>query len=231
MRFSFKIIMLWMVLVSVVSAAEMQSLQSIRDTAQQYAEGLVIHSSGEVEVSVGQLDRRLRLRQCEVPLEAYLPNHAKPLGNITIGVRCEGVKPWSLLIPTSIKQYLEVVIAARPLGRKTVLRSGDVALSRTDISRLNSGYYASLEEVYGMVLKRSVKGGTVMTGSLLVPAILIKRNEKVIIRAETSSIQVKMEGVALESGAKGDVIEVKNLSSKQVVEAVVVSPGVVQVRM
>lgn len=231
MKLFFKIMMLWLVTVSAVNAAEMQSLQSIRETAQRFAEGLVTTSSGEVEVSVGQLDRRLRLQQCEVPLEAYLPNHAKTLGNVTIGVRCEGVKPWSLLVPTRIQQFMDVAVAARPLSRKTVLKSGDVTLSRTDISRLNSGYYDSLEEIHGMVLKRSVKGGTVMTGSLLVPAILIKRNEKVIIRAQTPSIQVRMEGVALESGAKGEVIEVKNLSSKQVVEAEVVSPGVVQVRM
>ena len=82
-----------------------------------------------------------------------------------------------------------------------------------------------------MVLSRSVTAGTVLTTVMLKPAILIKRGEKVIIRAESSSIQVKMEGQAMQEGAKGAMIEVKNLSSKQVIEAEVVSPGVVRVRM
>jgi flagella basal body P-ring formation protein FlgA len=104
-------------------------------------------------------------------------------------------------------------------------------LTRTDISRLNGGYYATLQEVKGMVLKRPVTAGTVFSTAMLQPAILIKRGEKVIISAETDSLQVRMEGVALQEGAKGELIEVKNLSSRQVIEAVVLSPGVVQVRM
>ena len=43
--------------------------------------------------------------------------------------------------------------------------------------------------------------------------------------------EVVTQGEALRAGAKGEVIEVKNLSSRQVVEAEVVSPGVVRVRM
>ena len=212
-------------------AIEVQPLESIRDAVRLFAEANVDNTLGETVVKVGKLDRRLRLSKCEEPLEAYFPNNVKPLGNITVGIRCEGVKPWSLLVQTQIKQFIDVVVAARPLGRKLTLGSDDIKLLRTDISRLSSGYYGSLLEAKGMVLSRSVKAGTVLTTVMLKPAILIKRGEKVIIRAETGSIQVRMEGQALQAGAKGEMIEVKNLSSKQVIEAEVVSPGVVRVRM
>lgn len=212
-------------------AIEVQPLESIRDAVQRFVEANVDNSQGETVVTVGKLDRRLRLTKCEEPLAAYFPNNVRPMGNITVGVRCEGVKPWSLMVQARIQQFINVVAAARPLGRGLTLGSDDIKLLRTDISRLSGGYYGSLLEARGMVLSRSVKAGTVLTTVMLKPAILIKRGEKVIIHAATGSIQVRMEGQAMQAGAKGEMIEVKNLSSKQVIEAEVVSPGEVRVRM
>lgn len=226
-----KIILLLALFSGHAMAAEMQSLDSIRDTVQLFVEANVDRGAGEVEVTVGQLDNRLRLTQCEQPLQAFFPNNIKPLGNITVGVACEGVKPWSLMVQTRVQQFLDVVVAARPLGRHLTLGAGDIKLTRTDISRLGGGYYTSLQEVEGMVLQRSVTAGMLLSTAMLKPAILIKRGEKVIISAESGSLQVKMEGLALQAGAKGELIEVKNISSRQVIEAEVIAPGVVRVRM
>lgn len=234
-RFNMKIIKCFIVLLAFFAtrtlAVEMQELESIRNAVQLFVEANVDTRVGEVEVTVGQLDSRLRLAQCELPLEASFPNNVKPLGNITVGIRCEGVKPWSLMVQTRIQQFIDVVVAARPLGRNITLKMSDLQLTRTDISRLNGGYYATMQEVNNMVLKRPVTAGTVLSTSMLKPAILIKRGEKVIISAETGSLQIKMEGVALQEGAKGALIEVRNISSRQVIEAEVLSPGVVRVRM
>ena len=212
-------------------AAEVQSLQAIRDAVQGFVEANVTTELGETVITVGELDGRLRLAPCELPLQPYFPNQVKPVGNITVGVRCEGAKPWSLLVQTRIEQFVEVVVAARPLGRNQTLARSDISLARSDISRLSGGYYATLEEADGMVLKRSVTAGMVLGTTMLTPAILIKRGEKVMIHAETGSISVRMEGQAQASGARGEVIAVKNLSSQQVVEAEVVAPGLVRVRI
>lgn len=99
------------------------------------------------------------------------------------------------------------------------------------MTRLSGGYFSSLDEVTGMEVRRSVRVGTVLNHSMVKAPILIKRGEKVSITAITGSVSVRMEGKALSAGARGDVIQVQNLSSGQRIEAVVVSPGVVQVRM
>ena len=232
MKFCRYIIVLCLIIAEHAVAMEVQPLESIRDAVRLFVEGNVDHEMGETVVTVGKLDRRLRLSRCEGPLLADFANTSRLLGNITVAVRCEeGPKPWSLMVQARIEQYVEVVVAARPLGRGQELGAEDIKMLRYDISRLNNGYYATLDEVKGMVLKRSVKAGSVLGSSMLKPAILIKRGEKVIIRAQTTSIEVRMEGQALQEGAAGDVIQVKNLSSKQIVEAEVVAPGVVRVRM
>lgn len=231
MKYFRQIIWLVAVIASPAGAMEVQSLQSIREAVQRFAEANVDNSLGETVITVGKLDRRLRLAQCEEPLDVSFPSHVKPLGNITIAVRCHSPKPWSLMVRTRIQQFIDVAVASRPLGRNLHLGTGDIQLSRSDISTLSGGYYASLEELNGMVMRRSVKAGTVLTKAMVKPAILIKRGEKVIINAETGSIHVRMEGKAMQAGARGELIKVKNLSSEQVIEAIVVSPGVVRVRM
>lgn len=218
-------------LTSLAEAGEIQSVESIREVVHHFVEANIDTSQGDVVISVGKLDRRLRLSRCELPVEVHFSNSAKRLGNITVAARCEGVKPWSLMVPTRIKQFIEVVVATKPLGRSRVIVPGDAKLARTDISRLGGGYYATVRETDGMILKRSVAAGTVLTMTMLKPAILIKRGDKVIIRAETRSIGVAMEGQAIAAGVKGEMIKVKNLSSKQIIEAEVLSPGVVGVRM
>lgn len=227
-------LIIWLVMLAAtpLQAEEVQSLQAIRDTVQRYVELSVAAEQGEVAVTVGALDNRLRLASCEVPLEPYLPNPSSRLvGSITVGVRCEGAKPWSLLVPTRVEQFLEVVAAARPLARNSTLQQGDITLVRSDVSRLGGGYFVSLEEARGQLLTRSVTSGTLLTRSMVKPVMWVKRGEKVVIEAKLGSISVNMEGKAQGSGAQGAVIGVTNNSSGRTIEAEVVAPGVVRVRM
>lgn len=212
-------------------AQELQSLDEIRETAYFFAKGQLAADGEDVTITVSGLDRRLRLAACSLPLEAYLPPGVKLSGSATIGVRCDGEKPWSLLLQVRVQHFGKVVVAARPLARRSVLGESDILLERHDLSTQTSGYFTELEPVEGMILKRSVRAGTVLGPILLAQPMLVKKGEKVTIRAESGSIQVRMGGVALSDGARGEVIRVRNNSSQKVIEAEVVSAGVVQVRM
>jgi flagella basal body P-ring formation protein FlgA len=217
---------------TVAHAAEsIEPLDSLREAV----EGFLLQQSselaGEVNVSVGRLDSRLRMPRCSQPLQPFWPAGGKRLGNVTVGLRCEAPKSWSLYVQAQVQQLAPVVVTGRPLSRGEVLGLQDVELVGHDLARLHSGYYGAPDEVAGMVMKRSVKAGMVLTPALLKPQLLIKRGEKVTILADTGAVQVRMEGKALMDGARGQVIRVRNLSSKREVEAAVVAPGIVQVRL
>ncbi|MDH5784970.1 MAG: flagellar basal body P-ring formation chaperone FlgA [Chromatiales bacterium] len=209
-----------------------QTLESISESVRLFVEANVDNSAGETVVSVGELDRRLRLSQCDVPLQAEFANTTRKLGNVTVAVRCsEGTKPWSLMVQARIQHYLEVVVAARPMARGEQFAQGDLKLERIDVLRLNGGYYAAVGEMEGMALKRPVKAGSVLQSSMLSPVVVVRRGERVTIRAHSHSVEVRMQGEAMQAGAVGEVIQVKNISSKQIVDAEVSAPGVVSVRI
>lgn len=212
-------------------AVTIQPLSSIQEAAKQFLEEEAAMMQGEPEVSIGRIDPRLRLAQCDQPLAGFWPNGARKMGNVTVGVRCQGSVNWSVYVRARVALYDTVVVSSRPLSRGSRLGVDDVELMREDITRLGSGYFTTLEQVVGMEARHGVRAGMVLNRNLLKAPIVIRRGDKVSITASTGSVRVQMEGKALEAGAVGELIEVENLSSKQRLEAEVIGPGVVQVRM
>jgi len=218
-------------LAAAAESREIEPLASLKEAARAFLEQEAAQMQGEVEVRIGRLDPRLRLARCDQPLSGFWPNGGRKLGNVTVGVRCEGSASWSIYVRAKLSVFESVVVASRPLSRGSKVGPGDLELLREDVTRLTSGYYSAIEEVRGMEVRRSIRAGMVLNRSLVKAPILIKRGEKVTITAASGSVQVRMEGKALDAGARGELIEVLNLSSKQKVEAEVIAPGVVRVRM
>jgi flagella basal body P-ring formation protein FlgA len=64
-------------------------------------------------------------------------------------------------------------------------------------------------------------------GSLAAP-VVVKRGDGVVMVARQDGIEVSMAGEALDAGARGAVVRVKNSASGQVVRMRVVGAGAVQ---
>ena len=75
--------------------------------------------------------------------------------------------------------------------------------------------------VLGKRLKKSLRKGTILKERHLNPDWLVYKNQKIIIEHTIGEIFVKMNGIALSNGAKGDRILVKNISSNKTVEGFV----------
>lgn len=223
--------MLLVISSGLVHAAEIEPLDSIREAVSSFLEQESSSVGDNVEVSVGHLDSRLRLPRCGTPLQASWPAAARKRGNVTVAVSCDAPSNWSLYVQAKVQVFEKIIVSSRSMSRGEILSDQDIELESKDLSALNSGYYTRGDEVVGMMLKRSIRAGMVLTPTLLKPQLLIKRGDKVTILAVTGAVEVRMEGQALKDGAKGEVIRVRNLSSKLEIEAEVVSPGIVKVRM
>lgn len=223
------IALLMLVLVPGPAAAQVQPLESLRQAARAFAVEQLAPAGGGVEVEVGRLDPRLRLAACDKPLSAWLPDGSRTLGNTTVGVRCEGAKPWSLFVPVSIKVIRDVVVLARPTSRGTVLSREDVRLEPMDITALNSGYYSDPEQVVDRVLVHSLAVGRPLDDRSLRAKTVVRRGQQVTLLAQAGSIEVRMAGTALADGAQGERIRVRNSRSNQIVEGIVQGAGTVGV--
>jgi flagellar basal body P-ring formation protein FlgA len=190
------------------------------------------HGDGfEVSVSPGRLDPRLRLRRCEDGLHAFLGPGSRMAGNTTVGLRCAGPVAWTLYVPVRISVHGQVLVLTRPLPRGTLIDESQVRLERHDVGSLSGGYLSDIEAARHMVLRRALPAGTVLTPQMVEPPRLVQRGQRVTLMAENPTVTVRVAGEALGDGALGDRVQVRNLTSRRVVEGTVLSHGVVGVNM
>jgi flagella basal body P-ring formation protein FlgA len=86
-----------------------------------------------------------------------------------------------------------------------------------------------LSAVVGMQLKQQVAAGVPIPLAELMQPTQVTRGDPVRLVLEVGGLSLSGQGTALESGAIGERIRVRNVSSQAVLEAEVVRPGVVRV--
>ncbi len=212
--------------------AAIQSTDSIRARAKQFLTArLDPLQQKDARIEIGRLDPRLRLRQCDAPLQAFAVGGRPRVGATSVGIRCDDRKPWTLYVTAQVVVFGDVVVAARAVNRGDQLRPADLRLQRKDLSKLAYGYLTQVQSATGKVLKRSYVNGAVVQPDQLQAPKLVKRGQQVTLHAEAGGIEVRMAGTALSDGAAGDRIQVRNSRSNRVVEGEVVAEGVVKIRI
>ena len=211
-------------------AGTFQSHKSIYQAARNFVHSDVISQKNkQAEIKIGTLDSRLKLKKCNKPLQAFLPNGSRDMGKITIGVKCKGTNPWSLHVPVTISVFKKVLVASRQLQKGTVLTESDIKLKKIDLAKLHYGFFEELKQGTGKKLKRRLLAGAVLTPAILKNPQLIRRGQKINIMAQSGRMMVRMEGKALANGAVGERIKVMNVKSGKKLEGVITSSGEVKV--
>ncbi|MEE8321841.1 MAG: flagellar basal body P-ring formation chaperone FlgA [Gammaproteobacteria bacterium] len=214
-----------------VSANSYQSLDTIRQSASDFVLSQFSGSTDQITAKAGKLDKRLRLNQCSSPLHFYFPQHGRRMGQTTVGVRCEDERPWSLFVPVSIHMYKEVAVLARPVPRGSVLSAEDIRMESHDVGTLSSGYFDDKDQIIGMELRHNLSTGGILNKNIIKVPVAVHRGELVTLLAGNSKIEVRTSGKALTDGAIGDRIQVRNLKSKRVVEGIIISGRMIDVRL
>lgn len=183
------------------------------------------------EITVGPLDRRMRLSACAVPLQFQAPT-GELLGRVSIKASCNSsTQGWSLYIPANVRQFRPVVVAAHPISRGSALDASAITLRQSDISTLPQGYFTDPRQLLEQLARRDIAPGEPLRQSLLQPQRLIKRGDEVVILAEVDGLTVRSSGIALADGAAGAQIDIRNLRSERIIRARVHSAGTVMVRL
>ncbi len=212
-------------------ARDIQPHSSITHAAHQHILDQANDYPSPPEVTVGRLDNRLRLAKCDQPLKSFNAQGRHTMGKITVGVRCDGTHPWSLFVPVNVKVMTKVIVARNSLPRGAIIGPSDITMKHRDLSRLHRGYLENKQLVLGKKLRQRMRKNQVVTPSQLETPNAIKRNNKVTIVASNKTLQIRMAGKALQSGGLGDLIRVRNESSKKELDARIIAPGIVEVAM
>ncbi len=211
-------------------AMDFQSHTSIDKTAVGFMVARLTASGMHAAVvHASELDNRLHLKACSQPLIAFLPRGSHLVGRTTVGIKCQDSQPWSIQVPVTVRVMKTIAVAAKLLPRDTILQRKDIRMQTIDLSTLPQGYIDQKQALIGQKLKRRINVGVAFTPNIITPQDKVKRGQRVTILARSGSMEVRMAGKALTSGAVGEMVRVVNIASKQRREGIVTKNGEVQV--
>jgi flagella basal body P-ring formation protein FlgA len=220
-----------------VNAEEFTSPEELIGATQGFLEFTVedylatAHTEGRYEVTVNDIDPRLRMPKCAEQLTATMASPGAPLGRVSVRVRCDTAAPWTVFVPAQVKLFRDVVMTTRPMPRDTVLGAPDLVMRERDVGLLTQGYLTSLDQALGYKLTRPTVSDQVISGVFMEQPEVVSKGDHVVIIARTGALAVRMPGEALAKGVISQQIPVRNLNSQRVIKARVTGPGEVEVSM
>lgn len=134
-------------------------------------------------------------------------------------------------IPVRVHWWAMAIVMKQSVPARTLLTHNMLKKTRTDIAGHHSQWLAQISELTGMRLTRRVNKGDMLLSSFVKRPPLIKRGDMVQILLDIGHLHVRAEGQALRSARRGERILIKNLRSKEVIQAIVEQAGAVRVQL
>lgn len=177
----------------------------------------------EIKLTINPVNTQLKLTRCAEPLDITLPKSLN--SRFTVRASCTKPRKWSLFITGKASITAPVLVTTQPITKGTRLSAADITPRTSDITTLYQGYFTKPEQVIGRTAKRHMATGRVLTPVILGASKLVSKGETVIIEVRSGGMSIRSQGIALQGGAEGDQIDVRNSRSGKVVSAIVIARG------
>jgi len=157
------------------------------------------------------------------------PNDSRPgRKNVTAAILQEGKEQGQVKMSGDLQLFGTVVSTTKRLNRHDILGNEDLVAKRQDISLLDNGLVQDPKQAVGQKLKISLPAGAILYTQAIDAPPLVNRGERVTIMAKSQALEITVPGEARNSGALGEIVRVKNLTSRREIQARVTGAGIVE---
>lgn len=182
----------------------------------------------DVEVLVGDPDPRLDLAACK-RAEPFIPTGARLWGKTSLGVRCVEGASWTAFLPTQVKVFAELPVAARAIARGQTVTADDLRDERVELTRYPVGAFASTEPLIGRAAVRAIVAGEPIRRDMLKAPLVVHAGDAVRVVATGTGFAVETEGKALGMASDGQPVQVA-VTTGRVVTGIARTGRVVELR-
>ena len=123
-----------------------------------------------------------------------------------------------------------IVLLRHAVARGAVLRREDLTVEERELTGLPSGIVTTVADAVGKEARAALPANAPVTLTALASPLLVRRGDVVTIVVETPGMRLSTPGEALEAGAAGAQIRIRNRNSQQEIAAQVVERGTVLVQ-
>ena len=181
-----------------------------------------------MEVSLGNLDSRLRLAPC-AQIEPYMPVNTRLWGKTRVGLRClQGVTHWNVFLPVTVKAFGPGWVLRGALPAGITLKADDAMVAEVDWASESSPIIGDAAQWVGQVTAYALSGGQPLRQVMIRPAQVFQTGAFVRILAQGPGYSVSSDGQALNPGIVGQLARVRTEGGR-VVSGVVLDTHTVKI--
>ena len=135
--------------------------------------------------------------------------------------------------PVELGGRIELMIAAphlvaqRPAG--TILSSTDIEMRLIPLKQAETAGFATLDQLVGMQLTRSGRGGLLLRPTDVAEPRVVTRNAMVTVVLTQGAMTLTIKGQALNNAATGEPVQVLNTVSRKILHGVALPSGTVAI--
>ncbi len=149
---------------------------------------------------------------------------------VFVELRQEGRAVKRFNVAAQVEAFAPVLVAAREIAANTRLRPEHFKQEVKRLERPLSSYVIEPERLRGMAARRDFRRGDAITTEAISAEIVVHPGDQVRILGQSGPLQIMVTGEARAAGRIGDRIQVKNLQSGTLLQAIVADEGLVRVR-
>ena len=170
-------------------------------------------NTARVEVTLGELDPRLRLAPCN-RIDPFVPPGQRLWGRSKVGLRCADGARWTVYLPVTVKVFGTALVARAALPAGATLAGTDFAQAEVDLAEDPSAALVDAQALVGRQLARPLQPGQALRAVHLRPRQWFAAGETVQIRAGGSGFFIAATGQALTPGLEGQPVRVRTESGR-----------------
>jgi flagella basal body P-ring formation protein FlgA len=179
-----------------------------------------------------ELPMKVEVRTGVVEVRAMAANVRNLFTPFSVGVEIwiDGRSARRFNVLAQVEATAKVIVATTDLPETSRVRATDYRLEKVRLDKDLNTYIFEPVQLRGAKLMRAVSKNQPITTDSLAADIVVKPGDVVRIVGESGTLKISLTGEARASGHVGDRIQVKNLQSGTMLQAVVIDEGIVGVR-
>jgi flagella basal body P-ring formation protein FlgA len=188
----------------------------IKDFAKKHVESqITAEADTKVEVSVSNIDNRIKIKPCDLPLKANIPQN-NTRRNVNVKISCNDPTPWQMFLQVKIRTTVPILVATMTISKGSFLDDSNIDIRYLEQNKIRGERITDIDTVYGGKAKRRIAKGSNITRRNI---CLVCKGDSVTIVAKSATLMIKTAGIALSDGRIGDQIRVKNKQSGRTITA------------
>ncbi len=174
-----------------------------------------------------------KLPEGNIEYEIVAPKQWEGWGNVSIAIlaRQKDKVVRNISVQIDVEALADTVVTLRQLDHGTDITAADLVVQKREITQSSHLAARKVDEVTGKIARTTIRANQPVCSDMIERVPLIKSGQTVTIIGENEVLKISVAGIAHSSGAVGDIIRVKNMTSLKEIPARVIDASTVQVAL